>query len=523
MKLIGLDVGTKRIGVAKADSNVRVAVPYSAVEVDGTEFDKIASLARAWDINCFVLGLPRNNSGEETKQSQFVRQFAADLKEAIPGAKICFQDESLTSVEAEKRLKKRKKSYKKGDIDSEAATIILQDFLEEHGSSKSISKAAAAKRHSVKGAKQPRTHHLATALIVILLTLALGCGAGYAFFAYSLQPVFTDVDCSPEDTETEPCKFVTFTVTDGEGVSDIAMNLKEAGLIRNSVIFQLYFRLNYSNGGTIKAGEYQLNRAMSTEEIARILVGGTIDTNVFSLTVLPGSTEADVKAAMLKVGYTEDEVMVALDQDYSDQSFAWLFEGKPAESSLEGYLFGETYEFYRDDSAETVVKRMLSEMADAVEENGLKDKFAEHGLNLYQGITLASIVQKEANNATDYARVAQVFYNRLAADMTLGSDVTTQYALNLVDPNRETYTDNASALDVDSPYNTRKYPGLPYGPISNPGVEALIGAANPDSEAAGGYLFFLTGDDGLMYYSSTEEEHRQNITDHCQNLCSVAL
>ena len=71
MKLIALDVGTKRIGVAKADSAVRIAVPYSAIEVDGNEFNKIASLARAWDINCFVIGLPRNNQGEETNQRRF--------------------------------------------------------------------------------------------------------------------------------------------------------------------------------------------------------------------------------------------------------------------------------------------------------------------------------------------------------------------------------------------------------------------------------------------------------------------
>ena len=132
MKLIALDVGTKRIGVAKADSSVRVAVPYSAIEVDGTEFDKIASLARAWDINCFVLGMPRNLEGQETEQSRYTRKFAKDLKMTIPDAKVCFQDESLTSVEAEKRLKGRKKGYKKGDVDSEAAAIILQDFLEEH-------------------------------------------------------------------------------------------------------------------------------------------------------------------------------------------------------------------------------------------------------------------------------------------------------------------------------------------------------------------------------------------------------
>ena len=113
MKLIALDVGTKRIGVAKADSAVRIAIPYSAVEVDGNEFKKIASLARAWDINSFVIGLPRNSKGEETAQSKYVRKFAQVLKSEISGAKICFQDESLTSVEAEKRLKNRKKGYKK--------------------------------------------------------------------------------------------------------------------------------------------------------------------------------------------------------------------------------------------------------------------------------------------------------------------------------------------------------------------------------------------------------------------------
>ena len=169
MKLIALDVGTKRIGVAKADSSVRIAVPYPAVEVeDGAEFQKIASLARAWDINSFVLGLPRNSQGEETEQSRYVRKFAKELKRVVPDAKICFQDESLTSVEAEKRLKNRKKGYKKGDIDSEAATIILQDFLEKHAG-KPTTKAAGARRQSVKAAKP---HRLLMALFIVIILLA---------------------------------------------------------------------------------------------------------------------------------------------------------------------------------------------------------------------------------------------------------------------------------------------------------------------------------------------------------------
>lgn len=139
------------------------------------------------------------------------------------------------------------------------------------------------------------------------------------------------------------------------------------------------------------------------------------------------------------------------------------------------------------------------------------------------GITLASVVQKEANNATDLAKVAKVFYNRMQNGMNLGSDVTVSYAWDVMYPDRDPSSiSNSEKIDIDSPYNTRKYAGLPFGPICNPGEVALNATAAPDEEAAN-YLFFLTGDDGMMYYSSTEEGHNQNIHEHCQNLCSVAL
>ena len=136
MKLIGLDVGEKRIGVAKCDTSVRIAIPQNTIDVDGTEFQQIAKLASLIGTDYFVLGLPRSNDGRETAQSEYVKQFARNLKKHIPSAKIQFQDESLTSVEAEARLKSKKsyrktgKLFKKGEVDSEAATIILQDFLE---------------------------------------------------------------------------------------------------------------------------------------------------------------------------------------------------------------------------------------------------------------------------------------------------------------------------------------------------------------------------------------------------------
>jgi UPF0755 protein len=128
-------------------------------------------------------------------------------------------------------------------------------------------------------------------------------------------------------------------------------------------------------------------------------------------------------------------------------------------------------------------------------------------------------VQKEAA-APDQPTVAQVFLTRLGEEMLLGSDVTVSYALDVVDPNRESYPDNQTALSIDSCYNTRLYAGLPCGPISNPGLAALLAVAEP---AETSYLYFLTGDDGMMYYSYTEAEHIQNVYSHCQNLCNVAL
>lgn len=224
MKLIALDVGTKRIGVAKADSKVRIAIPYSAVEVNGEEFKKIASLARAWDINNFVLGLPRNSQGEETKQSLYVRKFAKELKRQIPDAKICFQDESLTSVEAEKRLKNRKKGYKKGDVDSEAAAIILQDFLEEK-TGKSTSRAASAKRKSVKGAKP---HRILSIVIALLVLLVVAGGVAFVYYQYSLRAVADGVACGDKNASstTTECDSVEFTVDAGSSVSAIAASLK---------------------------------------------------------------------------------------------------------------------------------------------------------------------------------------------------------------------------------------------------------------------------------------------------------
>ena len=126
--IIGLDVGEKRIGVAVGDNNVRIAVPFETIEVDGNEVEAIAEVYIMQKAEIIVVGYPRNQAGEPTAQTKFVTDFAAKLSDIT--SKIVFQDESLTSVIAEQRLASYKRPYSKADIDAQAAAIILQDYIE---------------------------------------------------------------------------------------------------------------------------------------------------------------------------------------------------------------------------------------------------------------------------------------------------------------------------------------------------------------------------------------------------------
>ncbi len=128
INLVCLDVGEKRIGVAVGDSNVRIAVPYETIEVDGSELETIAEIIIKEKADAVVVGYPRNQAGEPTAQTRLVEEFASRLTDMAP--EIVFQDESLTSVAAEERLAGYKKPYSKADIDALAAAIILQDYIE---------------------------------------------------------------------------------------------------------------------------------------------------------------------------------------------------------------------------------------------------------------------------------------------------------------------------------------------------------------------------------------------------------
>jgi len=556
MKLIGLDIGEKRIGVSKADTSVKIAVPCGAIMVDGQEIENIVRLCKVQGAEAIVVGMPRNLQGQLTQQSVYVQGFANNLNAALIEAnaskatpKIYFQDESLTSVQAKDNLKNSGYNKKAGDIDTEAATIILQDFLENLANrvtnqetntapipseETTINPAEASaqvqvslieandidSKYKSRRVRKPSSKKHKVVRVFIALAI-VGCLAvlGSILWYRSNTLAVTDPNACPSATDAETtnsCKTVDFAVEQGSTVSEIAEKLKNEGLIKDSLAFKIFAKLN-GGSGDLKYGVHKLSPAMSVGIIYSKLKEATSDAEVFRLTVLPGETLKDIKATLISAGYSAEEINAAFAKQYDHP----VLIDKPADASLEGYLFGETYEFFKTDSVETIVTRMLDELNKVIKENNLKTIFNAMGYTLHQGIIMASIIQREAGtvSAEDQKIVSQIFWKRLTSGIPLGSDVTASYAADQADPNRVIYSDNAAVLSIDSCYNTRLYAGLPCGPISNPGAQALISAANPANTS---YLYFLTGDDGLMYYSYTEAEHIQNRV-HCQILCNAQL
>ena len=567
MKIIGLDVGTVRIGVARADTATKIAIPDGFINVNGQEISEIQRKLRLYNSNILVMGMPRSNNGNQTAQSEFVKQFARQVAATIPGLKIYFQDESLTSVEAERRLKARKNNYQKGEIDAESASIILQDFIERMqvalNNQQSLSPASLgeannnsdnqnpasnfAKEEEVASSKsskkQPKKKSfmkkIIIALVILLSIAGLGVFGAYTWYEKQLAAPknFSCKFNSPaaaatsEGSEENPdCHYQKFEIKTNQTISDIAENLKKAGLIRSDFAFKTYLKLS-NKSAKIKAGTYSLRANLSAKEIVEQMEKGVASSEVFNLTVLPGETLKEIKQKLIKLGYLSEQIDTALLKKYDSPVLKGLYdnEGKltnpaqPANVALEGYLYGETYQFYKGETVEHIFETMINQLNSVVVANHIEEKFQKRGFSLREGLILASIIQKEAHSE-DMPGVSMVFQNRLKVGMTLGSDVTATYAADLVNPNRDRNdpNNNLRVLETDNLYNTRKHTGLTPGPICSPGITAILAVAEPD-ENKRSMRYFLTGDDGKMYYSVTDTEHTQKIRDYCQKLCSVGL
>ena len=299
-------------------------------------------------------------------------------------------------------------------------------------------------------------------------------------------------------------KVVRFAIQPGSGLSVIADKLQSEGVIRSEVAFGVYMKLS-GNEGKLKAGVYNLHPSQSTPAIVDHLIVGKQDS--FNVTFLPGDILANNRQELVNLGlYSTAEIDAALNKKYHRP----LFANKPQGADLEGYLYGETIAFDASATPETILNRFFDEYETVIDENKLVDAYQKRGLTLYEGITLASIVQRETSRAENQKNVARVFMNRMDKGMNLGSDVTYQYAAKKLGINPDPR--------LDSPYNTRIHAGLPPGPIASPGKSALLAVANP---ANNDYLYFLSGDDNEMYYAKTDAEHQQNIVQHCHVKCAT--
>lgn len=338
---------------------------------------------------------------------------------------------------------------------------------------------------------------------VVLTVIAALAGAAVGWYQY----VLTAVDARDEQP-------VRITVASGDGAQAIADKLQQQGAIRSSLAFVIHARLQGATSH-FKVGSYTVKKNQDTPSILRHLTSGKPDERVvlfYPEATLRGQGERTVIASLRKAGFSDAEIEQALSAKYQ----ADVLKDRPDSADLEGYIYPETYHAAPGASAEQVIQQSLKQFDAVIAKHQLADKFAARGLNLHQGITLASIVQKEskgcgqATTCEDQRQIARVFYNRLKADMPLGSDVTYHYAADKAGVPRD--------HRLQSPYNTRIHKGLPPGPIAAPGLSALLAVADPAETDA---LYFLSGDDDVTYFARTNEEHEANIRAHCHKKCQL--
>jgi UPF0755 protein len=296
---------------------------------------------------------------------------------------------------------------------------------------------------------------------------------------------------------------VTFTINKGDGAATVAVNLERQGIILSADAFTAY--LVYAGLDTgLQAGDFQISPAMAPLQIAQKLQDATPAQVKFI--VLPGWRLEEVANAMPTSGLniTPDQFLEIATTPRS------TFDFLPSGASAEGFIFPTEYILPRTIQADQLVSLFMNNAALALSPE-MRSGFARQNLSLFQAVILASIIQREAIHSEEQPTIASVFLNRLNLGMNLETDPTIQYALGY---NAELQTWWKVPLSVDdlainSSYNTYLNPGLPPGPISNPGLSALQAVAYP---AQTPYFFFRARCDGsgLHNFSETFEQHLQN-------------
>ena len=337
------------------------------------------------------------------------------------------------------------------------------------------------------------------ALLILLLVLAIAVGGG-GIYTMGLRPV--------EPGNEDP---VVVDIPSGSGASSIVEILDEAGLVKS----KFWAKVNTKLGGynSLQANTYVFNKGMAFNAIMDIINNGDFEyISKESVEVKDGARLEQVAAAISEqLPFSAEEILAKwADREYLSaliDKYWFLTDDildKDVMYPLEGYIYADTYFVTSDvSSIEGFTEMCLDRMEEELDAR--RDEIEASKFSVHQLLTLTSIVTKEAQ-AEDQPGVAGVFMNRLEKDMSLGSDVTVCYIFQ--EDRVDLYE---SQLNSDNPYNTRKFTGLPPGPICQVVGDAVDAVLNPESND---YLFFYAGPDGTVYYAATQAEHESNIEAH---------
>jgi len=301
---------------------------------------------------------------------------------------------------------------------------------------------------------------------------------------------------------------VVFTILPGELPADIATRLQTQGLVNDPDLFLKLAK--YLHVDTkIQAGEYVLRRTMKPPEVLDAIQHGIA--KMIAVTIRPGWRAEEIADYLGTLGlqnYNRDEFLKLVKA--GNFNYAFLKDRpKGAPTSIEGFLFPETYNVPYDIPTATIITLILDTFNARVTD-ATRQKAAAQKLTLYEVVTLASMVEREAVAANERPIIAAVFLNRIKKKMYLQVDSTAQYALGYQTATKQWWKSPVTIEElssVKSPYNTYLNPGLPPGPICNPSLASIVGAADP---AQTDYLFYYSKGDGTHAFAKTFEEHQLN-------------
>lgn len=370
----------------------------------------------------------------------------------------------------------------------------------------------------VKPKKEKKSHVKAFVIsfLVFLALLSAGGYFGYQYVQSSLQPV----DASSK-------QYVTVGIPEGSNVQEIGTTLEKAGLVKHGLIFSFYAK--YKNYTDLKAGYYNLQKSMSTEDLLKELQkGGTDEPQepvLATLTIPEGYTLDQIAQAVgqlqgdFKEPLTADAFLAKVqDETFISQAVAkypTLLESLPAKDSgaryrLEGYLFPATYSIKESTTVESLIDEMLAAMDKNLSPyySTIKSK----NLTVNELLTIASLVEKEGAKTEDRKLIAGVFYNRLNRDMPLQSNIAILYAQGKLGQNISLAEDVAIDTNIDSPYNVYKNVGLMPGPVDSPSLDAIESSIN---QTKSDNLYFVADvTEGKVYYANNQEDHDRNVAEH---------